>query len=538
MASTLLLVDDEPSITNALQRVLRPEGYHVLTANSGSQALDMLRSQSVDVVISDYRMPDMSGPALLQQVATEHPQASRLMLSGEADLHAVIEAMNAGTIEQFLTKPWSSQNIRSTVRQTVEQQRHTRNERDTDSNALTRHGLLGAVCASQNWTHLVGLSITNPTTFNLLNSDETSAFIEHLSHSIAQTTSAASDFGVLGPGAFACAVTSDNIEETAKGLAASLGAPIRLGSSRLFIRVHIATTAADPAQPAESLRELLITLNALESEPAGSWRSYRSDLRANLHYRYTLEQDLFHALRRNELFFQIQPQHRASNGRVFGGELLSRWRHRTHGLIAPLEFIDMAERTGIIREIGEWVLSSGVAMAKLVEELGARISVNISPRQFALHDLAATVARMLDATQINPAALELEITESSVMQNLDDALRTLRTLKSLGVRLAIDDFGTGHSSLSQLHQLELDTIKFDRSFIAGLQSEPMSVTLLSHVVGLARDLGLETVAEGVETYEQYQVCRELGLDLIQGFYFNRPMSADDFVAVATRGAAH
>ena len=266
---------------------------------------------------------------------------------------------------------------------------------------------------------MLALSITNPTTFNLLNEKESRGFLAHLNAAVQAAAAASCKLGVIGRGAFACAITTDDIERCASELMATLGQPIRLGSSRLFIRLHLATTEADLTDPADSLRELLITLNALEAEPAGAWRRYDANLRADLHYRYTLEQDLFHALRRNELFFQIQPQHRTANGALLGGELLSRWRHRTHGLIAPDEFIDMAERTGIIREIGEWVLASGIAMAKMVEDRGARISINISPRQFALQDLAQRVAHLLESSGVNPALIELEITESSVMQQME-----------------------------------------------------------------------------------------------------------------------
>jgi EAL domain-containing protein (putative c-di-GMP-specific phosphodiesterase class I) len=217
---------------------------------------------------------------------------------------------------------------------------------------------------------------------------------------------------------------------------------------------------------------------------------------------------------------------------IVGFEALVRWQHPTRGLVPPLAFIPLAEETGLIVPLGRWVLETACRDAvRWGRGRGGNrsaprvVSVNLSARQFAQPDLVEDVAAVLAATGLPPSALELEITESVVMDHSDPGIHTLRRLRALGVRLVLDDFGTGYSSLAYLKHLPLDTIKIDRTFVAGID-EPADRSIVDAVIALAHGLGISVVAEGIETERQAERLRELGCDFGQGYLFSRPVPLD------------
>jgi EAL domain-containing protein (putative c-di-GMP-specific phosphodiesterase class I) len=244
--------------------------------------------------------------------------------------------------------------------------------------------------------------------------------------------------------------------------------------------------------------------------------------------RLELERDLRQSIKRNELRVFFQPAASASTGEYSGVEALVRWEHPEYGLVSPADFIPIAEETGLIVEIGEWVLAEscrqGAAWsATLPGDRSLSVSVNLSARQFQQGDLVERVAAILAETGFPPAQLTLEITESTIMEDAEQTTLLLARLKALGVTIAIDDFGTGYSSLAYLKRFSVDVIKIDRSFVAALSDEPDDSILIAGIIKLAHDLGLRVVAEGVETADQLRRLDELGCDLVQGYYFARPL---------------
>ncbi|MCB1806613.1 MAG: EAL domain-containing protein [Candidatus Competibacteraceae bacterium] len=241
----------------------------------------------------------------------------------------------------------------------------------------------------------------------------------------------------------------------------------------------------------------------------------------------TLEKELRYALARQELQLHYQPQVSLEQGAMIGVEALLRWRHPRLGLVSPTEFIPLAEATGLIVPIGEWVLKTACAQVKAWcrAGLGALpVSVNISVRQFTQGNLPALVALALEETGLEPHYLELEITESLLMQDIEQAMITLKELKALGVQLAIDDFGTGYSSLNYLKRFPLDRLKIDRSFIDDITTESDSATITLLIIALAHGLRLKVIAEGVETEDQLDFLRQHHCDETQGYYFSRPLA--------------
>jgi EAL domain-containing protein (putative c-di-GMP-specific phosphodiesterase class I) len=247
--------------------------------------------------------------------------------------------------------------------------------------------------------------------------------------------------------------------------------------------------------------------------------------------RLLLENDLRRALGRREFELYYQPKVDIQEGRVVGMEALVRWRHPHRGLLLPDEFIPLAEETGLIVAIGRWVITEACAQTKAWQTVGLqklRVAVNISGVQFRQRDLLDTIAHALASSGLPPECLEIEITESVVMQNASEAIVTLEKLSQMGVQISVDDFGTGYSSLSYLKRFPIDKLKIDRSFIRDISSDMDDAAIVRATIGLAHNLRLRVVAEGVETEDQLQFLRSLGCDEYQGYYKSKPLNAGDF----------
>ncbi len=263
-------------------------------------------------------------------------------------------------------------------------------------------------------------------------------------------------------------------------------------------------------------------------------------MNARAHDRLLLEADLRHAIERDELFVAYQPQVDLGTGALIGAEALLRWRHPRLGLVPPGEFIGIAEDSGQIVAIGAWVLEAACRQhaAWLAEGLDAGfIAVNASAHQFRQPEFVATVEHALARSGLPADRLELEVTESVMMQGADLTLRKLEQLDRLGIRLAIDDFGTGYSSLSYLKQFPIDRLKIDQSFTRGLPGDRQSAAITQAVIALGHSLGLSVLAEGIEDAEQEAHLRAASCDAGQGYFYARPMEAQAYAEFLRQRAA-
>lgn len=263
-----------------------------------------------------------------------------------------------------------------------------------------------------------------------------------------------------------------------------------------------------------------------------AFRKYVPSLSKNSMEHLSLEADLRHALERSEFVLYYQPQISIANGAVIGVEALIRWQHPTRGMISPAAFIPMAEESGFIIDIGQWGLREA---CRQLEDWSSRkipplrMAVNISAVQFRRSNFIDVVRAVLDETGIDPALLELELTESIAMHRASEVLNTLLHLKKLGVKLAIDDFGTGFSSLSYLQRFPIDRLKIDQSFVRGIENIPANRSIVQAIVAMAKTLSLEVIAEGVETEAEFACTCTCACDEVQGYFHSRPMPAEDFV---------
>jgi EAL domain-containing protein (putative c-di-GMP-specific phosphodiesterase class I) len=246
--------------------------------------------------------------------------------------------------------------------------------------------------------------------------------------------------------------------------------------------------------------------------------------------RLELEKALKQALERSEFEVHYQPQVLIKTRQVVAVEALVRWRHPTKGLLPPGQFIGVAEETGLIVPIGAWVLRAACAQNKAWQDAGLprlRMGVNVSANQFWGGQIVQTVKRVLKETNLRPSDLELEITESVFLRDIEETVRTLSELRSMGVAISLDDFGTGYSSLNYLRRLPIDKLKIDGSFIRDLSANPNAAVLLSQIIQLAHAMYLEVVAEGVETEKEYAFLADNHCDLVQGYYLHKPLSSTE-----------
>lgn len=318
----------------------------------------------------------------------------------------------------------------------------------------------------------------------------------------------------------------------AQRILAALKPVFQLESHQLYITnsIGIALYPNDGEDAETLLKNADAALYRTKEQGRNNYQLYTSTMNSDASESLTIENSLHHALERGEFVVYYQPKVNIDTWEITGMEALLRWQHPEHGLVSPVTFIPLAEANGLIVPIGEWVLQTACAQNKAWQNLGLspiRIAVNLSARQFQQPNLVASVARILEKTGLAPYFLELEITETTVMQEVKFARAILKDLQQTGIRLAMDDFGTGYSSLSYLKKFPLDTIKIDRSFIRDLAVDAYDQAIATAVIALGRGLNLNVVAEGVETKAQLDCLRLLQCEEMQGYYFSRPLSVNN-----------
>lgn len=313
----------------------------------------------------------------------------------------------------------------------------------------------------------------------------------------------------------------------------SLTHPIDLEGQEVFTStsIGIAMYPTDGRDVDSLIRCADMAMYRAKETGRNSYQFFSAEMNQQMMQRLSMENGLRHALERDELHLHYQEQTDLASGKITGMEVLLRWQHPELGLLAPADFLHLAEETGLILPIGEWVLRTACAQNRAWQKAGLppmRIAVNLSSRQLNHYRLTETIIRILDETELAPEWLELELTENLISNDIETTLALLHKLKDIGLSIAIDDFGTGFSSLRNLKQFPIDRLKIDHTFLQGLGSSADSTAIIKTIIAMAHNLGPRVIAEGVETKQQRTFLQENGCDEIQGYYFSRPVPKEEF----------
>lgn len=325
-----------------------------------------------------------------------------------------------------------------------------------------------------------------------------------------------------------------HVSTVAKNIIETLSPPFELGSQEVFVTtsIGIAMYPTDGTDGEKLLKNADTAMYQAKERGRNAYQYFSAELNLKAEERLVMETNLRHALEKGELLLYYQPWQDLESGRITGMEALLRWRHQNWGMVPPGSFIQLAEETGLIIPIGEWVLHTACSQLQTLRHAGypsLRMAVNLSGRQLKNYPLAEILSNILQKTGIDPAMLELELTEGSMMENMEKSIALLRDVRKNGVRLAIDDFGTGYASLNYLKSFPVDKLKIDRSFITGIPHDPDDSTITRTIIAMAESLKLEVIAEGVETAEQMAFLREHRCREIQGYLVSPPLPLNELL---------
>ncbi|MFN3764406.1 MAG: putative bifunctional diguanylate cyclase/phosphodiesterase [Aliihoeflea sp.] len=344
---------------------------------------------------------------------------------------------------------------------------------------------------------------------------------------LAEVVPAGTETGRIGAGEFALIyhdeTGAERVDLFVERLLEQMTRPYQLAThlQSISLSIGIVSLPKDGYEPVRLLRLSNLALQHARTSGVGGWAVFHPEMGEVADYRQWIESELNGAFERGEFSLHYQPQHDLSTGRIVGYEALMRWNHPARGMIPPAEFIPIAEETGMIAPIGAWALKQACLDARRLPQ-ECFVAVNISAVQFMTRDFIAEVAATVEETGIDPSRLELEITETAMMQDRERAAAILKDLTAMGLTVAVDDFGTGYSNLSYLIDFSFHKLKIDQSFIQRLETDASTGAVVSTIVGLSRALGVNTIAEGVETEHQATLLRAAGCHIVQGYYYGHP----------------
>ena len=576
----ILVCDDDQNVRLLTRQCLEAEDMTVVEAADGIEAIDVFTRERPDLVFLDVGMPGMTGLEVCQRIR-QMPQGESIpimIVTGSDDRNSIDQGFEAGAT-QYKTKPvnWSllgrdvhymlrASNAFNALKRQEDRLRYLayydpltslpnrrsfneqlnrilkRSQRHNSNAALLFIDLDHFKRINDSIGHARGdrllVEIAKRLTMELREDDAINYFSD-------SSTIALDDYGVgteiarLGGDEFTV-VLSDvanitHIEVVARRLLNTLSEPIALQSHNPVVTpsIGIALYPQDGEDPDTLVRNADTAMYAAKAEGRACYRFYNEQMNARAVEHLKMEEELRDAMLNNELELRYQPQVDCRSGAVVSMEALVRWKHPQRGLVSPLEFIPVAERTGQIIELGEWVLSEVARNCVYWESLGLRpfrVCVNISPLQFNQRNLPRWIAKFLERSGLPAQRLELELTESAIMTDAKTNIAKLNELKAIGLDLAVDDFGTGYSSLSYLKRFPIDTLKIDQSFVADLDSAD-GAAIIDAILALSKTLNLRVIAEGIENQEQLAYLAAKDCDLLQGYFFSHPIYPEDVPAM-------
>jgi len=589
----VLIIDDEPHIRNILFESLKAN-CDCVTAASAEEGLEILRKQPCSLVISDINMKGISGLEMVPRIVAAAPDTVVIIMSGAQTMENAVGALRVGAFD-YLMKPFDLRLVDAAVRRGLEhyqlrvtkrryevdleekiQQRTAallnttrqleteiaeRNRAEERLNYLAYHDLLTelpnrtlfqdrlgqAISTAKRENQLIAVFLLSIDRFKSVSETLGSACADQLivevAERLARTMREGDTLAYWGKDEFAFLfsqlVSSEDAIHISKRLQATLMSGFKLGSEEIYLTssIGIVLYPLNGYDQAILMKNAAAALAQAQQQGGNNYQFYTAEMNAQARRRFSLESSLRRAVDREEFVIHFQPKVDINNWQVTGAEALIRWNHPEEGLISPGEFIPLAEESGLIASIGDWVLHNSCLQLKewTSHFPDFALSLNISARQFQDPNFFSSVMSTLETTGVQPRNIELELTESSIMTNLDSGISTLISLRNSGVGISIDDFGTGFSSLSHLKRLPIDVLKIDRSFVQEASTDPDDAALVMAIINLAHSLRLKVVAEGVESEEQLKFLHLLRCDEIQGYLFSKPLPAAEFKKLLCEG---
>lgn len=558
----LLVVEEDGVQRESHLSILTKEGYEVMVAENTATAILVAYRHPPDLILCGLDLTGGSNQELLRQLQKQEELLTIpvVLLTSENDIGHWRQCIALGA-DDCLLLPITEKDLLTAVARRLRKQdvltnryntlmRHTAERlnrlshydklTELPNHQLLKQRLMQAVqrtASSNQRVALLSLSLDRLRQVNNMlgyRAGDTllKATAQRLTGILPRTTAVARLTGNQFAIVIAAPKDRAAVAAIAEEIFDSLSCSFSLPGQEVFVTtsIGIALYPDDTHDTGTLLRQADAALDWAKLQKSNSYRFYRSDMPVVSGDEIQMETWLRYAIEREEFEVAYQPKLNLNTGRIRGAEALIRWQHPDHGYISPARFVPLAEDTGLIIPIGDWVLRKVCAQAAQWISHGPQpisVAVNLSSVQLNQTNLCRLVETVLQQTQLPPEYLELEVTETALMQDIESALGILHRLKDLGVRLAIDDFGTGYASLGYLRQLPIDILKIDTCFIHGILFDAKNQAIVKRIIAMAHDLGLMVVAEGVETKQEMLLLQEYGCDLLQGYWIGVPMNATE-----------
>lgn len=554
-SAKILLVEDNIGDVDLLRAILEDPGpgdYHLTCVERVKEGLGKLQEDAFDIILLDLSLPDSQGVETLVTMVNAAGQVPVVVLTGADNEDTAAEVVRRGAQDYLVKGQIDRPNLTRAIRYAIERKRsqeeiyflaHHDSLTGLPNRTLMLDRLSQAIAHARRTGQMLALHFIDLDRFKEVNDSLGHAAGDYLLRGVAErlksATRASDTVARLGGDEFV--VIHEHLDDPrdaaylADRFVEVLVPPFRIDGRDIFTTatVGIAVYPNDAAHPEELLKMADLALYTAKEKALGRYNFYNPEMSANLEGRRALEADLRHAISDDHFLLHYQPKVRLDDGRVVGAEALVRWRRHGGELIAPDQFIPVAETTGLIKQLGRWVVGQAVrdiGSARRTLDRQLSIAVNLSATQFDDTELVPCIVESSRESGVPGDAVEFEITESAIPSDERRAHHLLTQLRDLGSHLAIDDFGTAYASLIYLHRYPFSQIKIDRAFVSAIGKDENAKAIVRAIIHLGKGLNMDVIAEGIETREQFEFVRSEGCAYGQGYFFSRPLPIDELLA--------